>query len=95
MQFLHIFEIFLDDFTAKNKKLSNLMPKENIQKELLSGLKELANFEFKYRQCCAHLRANREESVNKLKQKIVDNFAQILAFLRNSPTNNFANRRTG
>jgi ElaB/YqjD/DUF883 family membrane-anchored ribosome-binding protein len=75
---------------------------KDAQKELLTTLKQLAHFEFKFGQAAAHLRANREESLNRLRQRIGDNFSQILAFLRNSPTTAMAlgpmgaaNRRTG
>uniref|UniRef100_A0A1I8BMK5 Uncharacterized protein n=1 Tax=Meloidogyne hapla TaxID=6305 RepID=A0A1I8BMK5_MELHA len=56
-----------------------------IQKDiLLEALKKLAHFEFKFKQAENYLRSNLIESIEKLKQRIVNNLSQIIAFLPNS-----------
>jgi len=74
--------------------MSNFMPKE-AQKDLIVALKRLAEFEFKMGQATAHLRNNREECVQRLKQRIGDNLGQNIAFLRNSPATGGGKKRTG
>ncbi|CAK5066798.1 unnamed protein product [Meloidogyne enterolobii] len=71
--------------------LSSLIKKD----VLLEALKKLSHFEFKLKQAENYLRSNWSESIEKLKQIIVNNLSQIIAFLPNSSLDSENAKRTG
>uniref|UniRef100_A0A914MZQ8 Uncharacterized protein n=1 Tax=Meloidogyne incognita TaxID=6306 RepID=A0A914MZQ8_MELIC len=71
--------------------LSSLIKKD----VLLEALKKLAHFEFKFKQAENYLHSNWIESIEKLKQIIVNNLSQIIAFLPNSSLDPENAKRTG
>ncbi|KAL3103632.1 hypothetical protein niasHS_000268 [Heterodera schachtii] len=82
-----------DEFMSRNKRF-NLFAIAEDSGEILTFLKQLSQFEYKFRKAITHLRNNRQDCINALHVRISDNFSQIIAFLRNSLSVK-SGRRTG